>query len=67
MTTAPSAAVQDGRMSLEVELVRTNLVAKLRMAGVVLPDEVTRDIVDSALDDAIRLALDWVEGRDRGW
>lgn len=36
-------------------------------SGVRLPDDAVAVIADAALEEALRLALDWVEGRERGW
>jgi hypothetical protein len=53
-------------LSLELDRLRATIVAELARAGVVLPDAALTPIVDVVLEDAIRLALAWLEeGADR--
>ena len=52
---APSGAARPARR------LETRVAARLRAAGVVLPDAELRALSDALLADAVRAALDWLE------
>ncbi|MEO8620822.1 MAG: hypothetical protein ABI625_07140 [bacterium] len=63
----PEPSPRDGKPSMDVERLRATIVAELRRARVVLSDEVVATIADAALEEAVRLSLDWLgEGDYRG-
>jgi hypothetical protein len=48
-------------MADEIERLHARIATELRNAGVRLPDAVVASIADAVLDDAIQLALMWLE------
>jgi hypothetical protein len=45
----------------DVDRVTASLAARLRDAGVTLPDAALASLADAVLTDALRIALDWLE------
>ena len=61
----PSAGVgTDGTgTSHEVEHLHASIVEQLDRAGVQLPDAAIAALADAILADAVRISLQWLEGR----
>ncbi|MEP7002861.1 MAG: hypothetical protein ABI969_20380 [bacterium] len=49
-----------GKSSLDVDRLRAAIVAELRRARIVLSEEAVSSIADVALEEAVRLSLDWL-------
>ncbi|MEO7458302.1 MAG: hypothetical protein ABIY52_18735 [Gemmatimonadaceae bacterium] len=53
----------DARMTVELELLSVRIRARLQDAGVFLGDEALAAVAADVLDDAVSVAVSWVEGR----
>jgi hypothetical protein len=57
----PRPARAGASSARDVDRVTASLAARLRAAGVTLPDSTLAALADAVLTDALRLALDWLE------